>query len=350
MNNFLKTGKMLHNRDLPKLIVIGNESCDLDSVVCSISLAFHISKSPASLKIKQNYDHVLPVLNVTRENLPLKTEVVYYLRENDIDLNDLVCKDEIYLPETSSNTNFVLVDHHLSKYRVNVIGVVDHRPFDPNSALNHDIFIYIEEVGSCATLIASLIEKSSILESNLEEYHIVLKLLYGAIVLDTVNLSKQADKTRKLDLEMLQLIEDYLHVTDTHRQELFNSLVFNRNDISSLNTLEVLSKDLKILTRNGRTIAIPGFPLLVQDYILRDNAETAVFEFANRVAANVLILMGMKINSSNTDVSRDIGLINIDDVDLYTKMKNRIMSTEARSFGFEIIPDVDFNQDNVLLS
>lgn len=122
---------------------------------------------------------MVPVLNVSREELPLKTEVVYYLRENLFDLSDLICKDEIDLPEVADDTSYVLVDHHLSKYRSNVVGVIDHRPFDTSSLLNTGIFKYIDQVGSCATLITKLIQDSGALEEKSTDNAELLRFLYG---------------------------------------------------------------------------------------------------------------------------------------------------------------------------
>lgn len=68
---------------------MGNESCDLDSAVSSITLAYHYNniKHPATRKYP-----ILPVLNIPRSELPLKTEVVYFLKRNNVDIKNLICK------------------------------------------------------------------------------------------------------------------------------------------------------------------------------------------------------------------------------------------------------------------
>lgn len=71
--------------------MIGNESCDLDSAVCAISLAYFYSKTKFSHNPDQNVN-ILPVMNIERDNLPLKTEVTYFLHKNKIDVENLICR------------------------------------------------------------------------------------------------------------------------------------------------------------------------------------------------------------------------------------------------------------------
>lgn len=84
MNIYLREVKNLVKNPLkPVLAVLGNESVDLDSAVSSISLAYHLNKFPKSHLLVKKTEEVLvaPVINASREDLPLKTEVNnYYLR------------------------------------------------------------------------------------------------------------------------------------------------------------------------------------------------------------------------------------------------------------------------------
>lgn len=114
---------------------------------------------------------------------------------------------------------------------------------------------------------------------------------------------------------MAKAIEQHLNVENStdSRQILFDNLVAKRSDVSCLDSLQILSKDLKIVSRNGRVVAIPGYPILVQDYIKLENAATNLQLFAQKTASNVIVLMGMKVNSENGSVRRDLGIININD-------------------------------------
>lgn len=95
MNSFLRDArKWLKLKESTIIIVIGNESCDLDSAVCAISFAYFYSKS---VKLPEwlytnGERRFLPIMNISRQHLPLKSEVMYFMNENKIDVANLVCR------------------------------------------------------------------------------------------------------------------------------------------------------------------------------------------------------------------------------------------------------------------
>lgn len=90
MNAFLGTSKRNLSLLKPLTIVIGNESCDLDSSVCAIALSYFYHNTDS-----QHIDErrsIVPVMNIFRENLPLKTEVIYFMQKNGIEGDNLICR------------------------------------------------------------------------------------------------------------------------------------------------------------------------------------------------------------------------------------------------------------------
>lgn len=300
------------------MVVLGNEACDLDSAVSAISLAFFLN-----FMRKYKPKQVIPVFNIPREELPLKTEVTYFLQKKSIDLENLICKDEIKLNELQNQKklNVILVDHHFSNFSKEVVQVFDHRPYDPNSNLPENCEKRIELVGSCASLIADHILLN---ELNFTEKSETLELLYAAIILDTVNFSKDADKARPLDVDVTQKIEEVLQIekAEVKRSELLNDLVVARSDVSSLNSLQILYKDLKIIKNKcgSKTIALPGFPISVMDFIEKEDAEINLKQFSEKHKCDIVLLIGLKIVDGF--VQRDLGLINFKDEILFEKVKN----------------------------
>lgn len=324
MNLYLKEVKtLIKEQNKPVLVVIGNESVDLDSAVSSICLAYLLAKVgtnshviPAAKRSKQFL--VAPVINANRHDLPLKTEVTHWLISHHIQLDNLLCRDEINLSEHVEN--FVLVDHHVSEFREKVISVLDHRPFDSVSNLNSDCYINIQEVGSCATLVCDALRKDVRTETLKADYLDALKLCYGPIVLDTINFSKTADKVRPLDIEVGEFIERFLNIEAVmpHRKQIYEELVTARADVSSLNSLQILSKDLKIISGKdgGNKVAIPGVDVF--KYIEMENAADNVRAFAEREDVDLVVLMGM-VPKSDT-VERFVGFINIKNAGLYDRV------------------------------
>lgn len=145
-----------------------------------------------------------------------------------------------------------------------VIQIFDHRTLDVKNACNpSNCTVKIQDVGSCATLIANEIQAFG---ESFENYADVIGFLRGPIVLDTINFSESADKARPLDIQVNESIERALNLNEEERSELYNELVRARSDVSSLSALQLLSKDLKIISNDNETskVAIPGFPILVE--------------------------------------------------------------------------------------
>lgn len=94
MNSFLREARKWVKLKEPIVIVIGNESCDLDSAVCAVGLAYYYAnatKVPDYL-LTHGERRFLPVMNISRDNFPLKTEVTYFMKEHSIGVADLICR------------------------------------------------------------------------------------------------------------------------------------------------------------------------------------------------------------------------------------------------------------------
>lgn len=164
-------------------------------------------------------------------------------------------------------SRFVLVDHHISTFSIpneKIIQIIDHRPIDVNNVNFPDgCKTRIAEVGSCATLLAE--EIFNVMQPD-EKFNDLLAFLRGPIVLDTVNFLAAAGKTKQLDIEINQRIEELLNVSENDRSQLFKTLTTANADVSSLTPYQILSKDLKTVSNKDKSVfvAIPGIPLLVE--------------------------------------------------------------------------------------
>ncbi|XP_039958391.1 exopolyphosphatase PRUNE1 [Bactrocera tryoni] len=93
MLNFLKQSRRFVNSTEPVCIVLGNESCDLDSAVCAVTLAYHYhQQNVASRHTTPNF---LPVLNIPRRDYALKTEVNYVFQQHAIGDEHLTFRDDL---------------------------------------------------------------------------------------------------------------------------------------------------------------------------------------------------------------------------------------------------------------
>lgn len=248
-------------------VVLGNEAADLDSVVSALITAYYTAHSLAKEEKENTAEdqrsYVLPIVNCPRADLPLRTEVLFFLRANGVTPDILICRDEIdlFALHCGGRLKLTLVDHNVlaaadSALQPSVMRVIDHhkreKPLD-----RRDV---IEPVGSCATLVTEIVL------GLFDRDATVCNLLLGTILLDTVNLSPSAQKATPKDWKAVGELEEVLGKMGAKRarEELYNPIVKARSDISSLTTDQLLRKDCKMLRTPEISIAVPALPLLAQ--------------------------------------------------------------------------------------
>ena len=315
---------------------MGNESCDLDSAISAVVLAYFYDQNP-NLVNSTKITNIVPVLNVNREDLPLKTEVVYHFEKHNIKQDELICKDELDLEQKS--IDFILVDHHVSKYHNNVIFAIDHRPLDATSSLPKNADLILKQIGSCSTLITEILQNH---KTDTKDYELLLNLLYGPIVLDTVNFSKEADKARELDFRMANYIESNLNIENVteYRKALLEELVSARSNVDTLDSFQILLKDLKIIKNQTIVVAIPGYPILVKEYVQKKNADDNILKFAQIHNCDIVVCMGMLV--ANDTVTRDLGIINIKNDKIFDKIIESIVSSKDPDLQLEEYTNIKF--------
>ncbi|XP_077289285.1 exopolyphosphatase prune [Arctopsyche grandis] len=319
MDTYLKNSRHILNdqKELKNLVIVmGNESCDLDSAVSSLVYAFFLHWTYAnSSEVNRHFSDTIfvPILNVDKEDLPIKTEVMYFLNKNSISIDNIICRDQVDVELLLSKYHgqLILVDHHILSTRdanlfAYVKNIFDHRPKDV-IAWKYDVDIVesnIVEVGSCASVICSEIVKNKANIEFLNQNRDSTYLLYGTIVLDTVNFLVSADKARPLDFEMAELLEKILSIEncDRHKKQLFEDLLRARTDYSNLNVHHLLKRDLKIMNK----ISIPGLPMLVEEYLQMKDSMNALETFSTDNNCSAIVLMGLKVQDDV--VNRDMAV------------------------------------------
>lgn len=208
---------------------------------------------------------IIPLCCIPRSDIHLRTEVVYWLGECQLQVEDLIFLDDLQKWKAqlmAKPVELVLVDHHNPvglplRSGWPVIEVIDHHQVDAQTEkqiTDTCRVARIELVGSCASLVTA-----QILQDKLGEQmpSCVWKLLYGlfvscfrwvilpsifrtgALLLDTIGLGEQAAKAgrmKDLDLSMGMEIENKIGsnlFSDelSSRASLFNALVEARSNI-----------------------------------------------------------------------------------------------------------------------
>ncbi|XP_076337622.1 exopolyphosphatase PRUNE1-like isoform X7 [Tachypleus tridentatus] len=278
-------------------VVLGNESCDLDSAVTSIVTAFLLCQRKSELECV-----VLPVLNVVRKDFRLRTEVTFFLQKTNIPLDLLIFKDEIDLEKLAKEKKLylTLVDHNILSadqqcLEEAVVRVIDHHKLEcRDRGVRCDMTV--EMVGSCCTLVA---EKMFTMCPSVIDQQVAM-LLYG------------------LTIE------------------------------------EMLRKDLKVVEGNKFRIAMPSISGFLEDLKAKPKLSIALEEYITKNNYHGLVIMTIHHNTETQKVQRQIAVYSPNPV-----IKEQLVNTlkGAQEPGLELEPLnlgisylMSFNQRNIAAS
>ncbi|VDL62674.1 unnamed protein product [Hymenolepis diminuta] len=245
------------------VIITGNESCDLDSIVSAIGYAFLKTTK------EKDGDIYIPYCNVSRDDIDLRTEVVYWLKTVGLLKEDLITAgdlDWLLKKENAKMVELILVDHLQTEQSNSfknypVVEIIDHRPLPKDyKQPNTCAFFNVHIVGSCTTLITELLFEHldpSKIPKNL------CHLLYGAILLDNDGFSAfaiEVNKATKRDqLACKKLLEhagQALLNQDGTQNDVYEALKKAKCDISGLSLQQLFQRDCK-------KVILPDCPIIL---------------------------------------------------------------------------------------
>lgn len=282
-------------RNAAKLVVLGNEAADLDSMASSIAYGYLLS-------MQNNDTVVLPVMPIPRSEFKLRTEAVYVFAEAAIPLEDVVFFDEVDFDNLMRDgAGLVLVDHNklapgLIKYHANVCGVLDHH-IDEGMYKGVEQRI-IKTIGSTASLVGMEFKKAGVaMDAD------IATLLGGTILLDTVNLNEKAGRVTSADNAIAAEILPHCPLS---REEFFGKIQKEKYNVAGLSTNDLLRKDYKEFHFDTAFCGIASALLPIKQWLEMDKDLFAGFAgYAAARNLDVLISMNAYVNP---DFKRDLVL------------------------------------------
>lgn len=257
LQSYLSSSKI--NAAQAKLVILGNEAADLDSMVSSITYGYLRSLQDAQLL-------ALPVMPIPRVDFALRPEAVYLFHEAGVNLDDVVFSDEIDLAHLfATGAEMILVDHNrlapqLERFNDRVAGIVDHHK---DEGLYGDASPrLIQTIGSTASLVALEFARAGIGLSRE-----VAILLGGTLLLDTVNLDPGAGRVTDADLDVAAHI---LPLCPRSQQEFFAIMQKEKFNVAGLSTHDLLRKDYKEFQVGTVHCGIGSVLLSVMDWLKLD--------------------------------------------------------------------------------
>uniref|UniRef100_A0A096NXU6 Prune exopolyphosphatase 1 n=1 Tax=Papio anubis TaxID=9555 RepID=A0A096NXU6_PAPAN len=266
MEDYLQDCRAALQESRPLHVVLGNEACDLDSVVSALALAFYLAK---------------------KVHIP---ETILIFRD-EIDLHAL---------HQAGQLTLILVDHHIlpksdTALEEAVAEVLDHRPIEQKHC--PPCHVSVELVGSCATLVTERILQGApeILDRQ------TAALLHGTIILDCVNMDLKIGKATPKDSKYVEKLEA-LFPDLPKRNDIFDSLQKAKFDVSGLTTEQMLRKDQKTIYRQGIKVAISAVYMDLEAFLERSNLLADLHAFCQAHSYDVLVAMTIFFNTHNEPV------------------------------------------------
>ncbi|KAM6968118.1 exopolyphosphatase PRUNE1 [Aplochiton taeniatus] len=266
-------------------VVLGNEACDMDSMVSALVYAYFLFKTQS-----QGLTAV-PVLNIPRSEFALRTDSMLLLSRSGLRADLLLFRDQLDLRalNQAGRLALTLVDHNVlpaadSDLEGAVLEVIDHHLLE--KARCAACPVTVETVGSCATLVTERIVQRApeVLDQQLA------LLLYGTIVLDCVNMSLEAGKVTPKDSQYTALLEARFPSLPPGGA-LFQSLQDAKFDVSGLTTEQMLLKDMKAASGGDLDLAISVLYMTLEEFLQRAALEEELEAFCQRKHYSVLLVM-----------------------------------------------------------
>ncbi|XP_034480203.1 exopolyphosphatase PRUNE1-like [Drosophila innubila] len=295
-------------------IALSHESCDLDSVVSTLAIAYLRHRNPGTLQ--HNY---MPVLNMLRRDYSSKSEVRFLLDKQQITADrHLVFRDDVP-EELLLRSRFILVNHHVSPFHYCTEEVYDYRPYQCEAAR---LPIYCQRImhpmHSCAALITERFDSPIYNYTNVHCLR-VYELLHAALLFQNNNFSQypldQLPHVR--DFQLLQFLEKHLGELELpQRSILYDTLVKAVFDLNELTLPQVMRREFKLLRANNGShlvrIALCCFPMAVTRFISFEFSQLALQQFAAEHSCDFIMLLGTSMQPRGGLVIKEIGLIPLD--------------------------------------
>ncbi len=320
IGDYLAKAKSDFNSDKPTTVVIGNEAADLDSMVSAVTYAYYLYLSGVN---------AIPLVNIPRGDFVLRTEAVYLFSAASLSPEQLFFLEDIDTKELyeKGNLDLVLVDHNVlgsaqSPYGSSIVEILDHH-VDENKYPS-GVKVDIRPVGSAATLVAERFLRDSKDKIDSE----VGTLLLGTILLDTVNLDQSAGRVTEDDLTSAKAL---IGIADLDQNALFEKLQFEKFNVSSLGSYDLLRKDYKEWQLGNIKCGIGSVLMPAMDWVKKDTDILKAFQdFAKERKLDVLLAMNAY---TDPEFTRNIGVF-IPDSDNRDKT---IRFLESSNLGLEIM-------------
>ncbi|XP_047217134.1 exopolyphosphatase PRUNE1 isoform X5 [Girardinichthys multiradiatus] len=251
-------------------VVLGNEACDVDSMVSALAFAYLLFKTAGGDSL------VLPLLNIRQSELVLRSDNVFLLRQTGLSPDLLLFRDQLDLRvlHRAGRLRLTLVDHN----------VLPRLTLQISSSLASLPSILLLLNCGCATRLPS--------DTDLE----------GAVVevLDHHQLERKLSPTCPVTVEMVgscatlvteRIIQKAPQILDQQLAQL----------LYGLNMEQMLLKDMKAVS-GSLNVAVPVLYITLKEFLQRADLEAELSVFCQKSGFDLLLMMTISFTESKEPI------------------------------------------------
>ncbi|KAL0089399.1 hypothetical protein J3Q64DRAFT_1808655 [Phycomyces blakesleeanus] len=317
VNEFLDSihAELAKKSDKTKLVIVtGNDSADLDSIISALTYAYISQKSN-----KDPLTIYVPLVKVPKEDLSLRPETSFVFTKAGIDAEKLVYIDQIDLGRVASeyDARVFLVDHNRltapfgEDWNDRVIGILDHHIDEGQYKWANPR--RIEIVGSCTSLVVLHFEDLFKQEEYAED---LSKLVLAPILVDTIGMEPSFGKLTPTDVAAFNVLlnSSPVNTSDYTTNSYYYDIEKYKSDVKGMSTRDLLRKDYKEWVVNGFRIGTSSLPWYLQGWLLHHGPEQAIadtWKFAEERNLDLEVILTSYDHSRDVEggpYKREIGL------------------------------------------
>ncbi|KAM6364008.1 protein prune homolog 2 isoform 2-T2 [Pluvialis apricaria] len=278
MEEFLQRAQSKLNRSkrLEKVhVVLGNKSCDLDSLISTLAYAYFLDKvSPPDVLC-------LPVLNIPRRDFSYLTETRFILEELNIPESFHIFRDEINLHQLNAEgkLSLTLVNSNMLTSEDKSLESAVVKVINPDEQCDGSLEL---QASSSSLVVKEILQEAPELITQQLAY-----LLRGSILFKCMSL--EADRITEQQEKVLSILEEKFPDLPP-REEIISVLQETQFDPQGVNIEDVMLKDLKEISDGEIKVAISTVYMTLEDCVLHRSLVGDLKAFIDKYGFDVLVI------------------------------------------------------------
>ncbi|XP_075583208.1 protein prune homolog 2 [Pelecanus crispus] len=279
MEEFLQRAQSKLNRSkrLEKVhVVLGNKSCDLDSLISTLAYAYFLDKvSPPDVLC-------LPVLNIPRRDFSYFTETRFILEELNIPESFHIFRDEINLHQLNAEgkLSLTLVNSNMLTSEDKSLESAVVKVINPDEQCDGSLEL---QASSSSLVVKEILQEAPELITQQLAY-----LLRGSILFKCMSL--EADRIAEQQEKVLSILEEKFPDLPP-REEIISVLQETQFNPQGVSIEEVMLKDLKEISDGEIKVAISTVFMTLEDCVLHRSLVGDLKAFIDKYGFDVLVIL-----------------------------------------------------------